>query len=68
MAKLRATVERGEVSKQKLEYELALAHKAANQEKRVAAEKEASLLKMNGGFKGESQSFRLFVFWMCYCC
>lgn len=52
IAKLRATVERGEVIKQKLEYELALARKAANQEKRVAAEKESTLLKTNAGLKG----------------
>ena len=42
------------MSKQKLEYELALSHKAANQQKRIAAEKEAALLKANGELKGLS--------------
>lgn len=40
MVRLRAQVERGETTRQNLEYELTLAKKAANQVKRVATERE----------------------------
>ena len=39
--RLRAQVERGETTRQNLEYELTLARKATNQVKRIAVEKEA---------------------------
>jgi chromosome segregation ATPase len=51
IAKLRSSVERGETTRQKLEYELALAHKAASQEKRGATERENQLQKTNSSQK-----------------
>eukprot|EP00794_Sanderia_malayensis_P009753 gene9753-10750_t len=43
VTKLRASVEKGEALRQKLEYELMLAQKATNHEKRKSAEKEFNL-------------------------
>ncbi|KAK3744102.1 hypothetical protein QZH41_016791, partial [Actinostola sp. cb2023] len=53
IAKLRSAVERGETTKQKLEYELALAHKAASQEKRCTMERETKLQKMTSEQKAK---------------
>ena len=52
VAKLRSTVEKGEANRQKLEYELMIANRAANQEKQAAAERENALQKTNVGLKG----------------
>ncbi|XP_028514348.1 coiled-coil domain-containing protein 171 [Exaiptasia diaphana] len=46
VAKLRSALERGEATKQKLEYDLALANKASSQDKREAAEREMKLQKV----------------------
>ncbi|XP_048583728.1 coiled-coil domain-containing protein 171 isoform X2 [Nematostella vectensis] len=51
IAKMRSAVERGEATRQKLEYELALSHKAANQEKRSASDRENHLQKTNASLK-----------------
>lgn len=61
VAKLRSTVEKGEANRQKLEYELMIANRAANQEKRAAAERENALQKTNAGLKGGF----LFLFTVC---
>ena len=53
VAKLRSTVEKGEANRQKLEYDLMITNRAANQEKRAAAERENALQKTNAGLKGE---------------
>ena len=52
VAKLRSTVEKGEANRQKLEYDLAIANRAANQEKRAAADREGALQKTNASLKG----------------
>lgn len=51
VAKLRSTVEKGEANRQKLEYDLTITNRAANQEKRAAAERENALQKTNAGLK-----------------
>ena len=52
IAKLRSTVEKGEANRQKLEYDLTIASRTANQEKRAAAEREGALQKTNASLKG----------------
>ena len=52
IAKLRSTVEKGEANRQKLEYDLTIASRTANQEKRAAAEREGALQKTNSRLKG----------------
>lgn len=52
VAKLRSAVEKGEANRQKLEYDLTIANRVANQEKRAAAEKESALQKTNASLKG----------------
>lgn len=52
VAKLRSTVEKGEANRQKLEYDLTIANRVANQEKRAAAERESALQKTNASLKG----------------
>ncbi|XP_020628838.1 coiled-coil domain-containing protein 171-like isoform X1 [Orbicella faveolata] len=51
VAKLRSTVEKGEANRQKLEYDLTIANRVANQEKRAAAERESALQKTNASLK-----------------
>lgn len=51
IAKLRSSAERGETTRQKLEYELALAHKAASHEKRGATERGNQLQRSNTSLK-----------------
>ena len=52
VAKLRSTVEKGEANRQKLEYDLTIANRVANQEKRAAVERESALQKTNASLKG----------------
>ena len=52
VAKLRSTVEKGEATRQQLEYDLTIASRTANQEKRAAAEREFTLHKTNASLKG----------------
>jgi len=52
IAKLRSTVEKGEANRQKLEYDLAVANRSANQDKRATVEREAALQKTNASLKG----------------
>ena len=52
IAKLRSTVEKGEANRQKLEYDLTIASRTANQEKRATAEREGALQKTNASLKG----------------
>ena len=58
VAKLRSSVEKGEANRQKLEYDLTIASRTANQEKRAAAERESALQKTNASLKGM----------LCTCC
>ena len=53
MTNLRASVEKGEVLKKKLEYELTLLQRNLNNEKRKFSEKESSLQKSNSSLKGK---------------
>ncbi|KAJ7371526.1 hypothetical protein OS493_024866 [Desmophyllum pertusum] len=50
-AKLRSAVEKGEANRQKLEYDLTIANRVTNQEKRAAAERESALQKTNASLK-----------------
>lgn len=52
VAKLRSAVEKGEANRQKLEYDITIANRLANQEKRAAAERENALQKTNASLKG----------------
>ena len=54
VAKLRSAVEKGEANRQKLEYDITIANRLANQEKRAAAERENALQKTNASLKGLS--------------
>lgn len=56
VAKLRSALERGETTKQKLEYELALANKASSQEKRSVMERESKIQKVSSEQRGTIQS------------
>ena len=52
IAKLRSAVEKGEANRQKLEYDLTIANRGANQEKRTAGERESALQKTIANLKG----------------
>jgi len=54
VAKLRSALERGETTKQKLEYDLALVNKALSQEKRNAMDKDAKMHKLASEQKGKN--------------
>ena len=54
VAKLRSAVEKGEANRQKLEYDLTVANKVSNQEKRATAEREGALQKSIANFKGDA--------------
>ena len=53
IVRLRAQVERGETTRQNLEYELTLAKKATNQVRRIAAEKDSETLNNMGLLKDQ---------------
>lgn len=66
VAKLRSALERGEATKQKLEYDLALASKASNQDKREALEREMKLQKACSEQKGNNiQVLKLKLYVKC---
>ena len=52
VAKLRSAVEKGEANRQKLEYDMTIANRAASQDKRAAADRENALQKTNASLKG----------------
>lgn len=52
IAKLRSAVEKGEATRQKLEYDLTIASTSASQDKRIAAERESALQKAIANLKG----------------
>ena len=66
VAKLRSTVEKGEANRQKLEYDLTIASRTANQEKRAVAERESALQKTNTSLKG--MMCTLFIVQGCCLC
>ena len=74
IAKLRSTVEKGEANRQKLEYDLTIASRTANQEKRAAAEREGALQKTNASLKGIATiilnhfCFVSLCYGLIYCC
>ena len=53
MARLRAQMERGEATRQNLEYELTLAKKGTNQARRIAVEKDTEANSKVALLKGE---------------
>ena len=64
LASLRAEVEQGEATRQNLEYELTLAKKSTNQEKRYGSEKINELNVIVKTQRGMS----LFLFWLFVYC
>ena len=68
VAKLRSTVEKGEANRQKLEYDLTIANRVANQEKRAAAEREGALQKTNASLKGMLHKINVYLLTSKYLC
>lgn len=58
VAKLRSAVEKGEANRQKLEYDMTIANRAASQDKRAAADRENALQKTNASLKENASQLK----------